>query len=208
LTNPDYTAIAVVVDRSGSMITMQKDAEGGLNSFIKEQKKEPGKATLRIDQFDTVYENVIKSTPIKDVKKYFLTPRGGTALLDAIGKTVTDFGAELAALPEDERPGNVIVVVVTDGGENSSKEWTAEGVKALISKQESEFSWNFIFLAANQDAITVGAQYGFSSGTSMTYDAASVGSTYSTLSANVSRSRATGILDSFTDEQRQQSVSR
>lgn len=207
MTNPDYTAIAVVVDRSGSMASMQKDAEGGLNTFIKDQKKEPGDCSLRIDQFDTIYENVIKSTPIKDVNKYSLQPRGGTALLDAIGKTVTSFGEELAALEEDARPGNVIVVVVTDGGENASGEWDAEGVKALIKKQEDEFNWSFVFLAANQDAIAVGGQYGFNAGTSMTYDAANVSSTYASLSANVTRSRVTGSLDSFTDEQRQTSVS-
>jgi uncharacterized protein YegL len=206
MTDKNYTAIAVVVDRSGSMASMQADAQGGLNSFIKDQKKEPGKCTLRIDQFDTVYENVIKSTPIQDVKKYTLSPRGGTALLDGIGRTVTDFGAELAALPEAERPGNVIVVVVTDGGENSSQEWNAATVKELIKKQEDKYNWTFVFLAANQDAIAVGGQYGFNAGTSMTYDAANVGNTYSTLSSSVSLARSTGTFDSFTDEDRAKSL--
>lgn len=206
MTDPNYTAIAVVVDRSGSMMSMQKDAEGGLNTFLTDQKSGPGRCTVRIDQFDTEYENVTKSVDVNSVEPYVLVPRGGTALLDAIGKTVVDFGEELAALPEDQRPGNVIVVVVTDGGENQSREFTNDGVKALITKQETEFGWTFVFLAANQDAIAVGATYGFAAGTSMTYDSASVGQTYTTLSSKISQTRASGKFDSFTDDERSKSV--
>lgn len=205
MTDTNYTAIAVVVDRSGSMQSMRADAEGGLNSFIDDQKKEPGKCTLRIDEFDTVYDNLVKSTDIRKVEKYTLIPRGGTALLDAMGKTITDFGAELAALPEAERPANVIVVVVTDGDENSSREWTKDGVANLVKQQENDYGWTFVFLAANQDAIAVGATYGFSGGTSMTYDSANVGQTYSTLSQNVSATRSSGIFQPFTEEQRKKS---
>lgn len=206
MTDPNYTAIAVVVDRSGSMASMRADAQGGLNTFIEDQKKEPGRCTVRIDQFDTVYENVVKSVDVQAVEPYVLEPRGGTALLDAIGKTVVDFGSELRALPEDQRPGNVIVVVVTDGGENASREYNNEGVKNLIKTQENEFNWTFVFLAANQDAIAVGNAYGFAAGNSMTYSGANVGSTYSTLSAKTSILRGTGKFESFTDDERADAV--
>lgn len=206
MTDPNYTAIAVVVDRSGSMATMQQDAEGGLNSFIEDQKKEPGRCTVRIDQFDTVYENVTKSVDVQAVEPYRLLPRGGTALLDAIGKTVVDFGQELRALPEAERPGNVIVVVVTDGGENSSREYTNPAVKALIDKQEKDYNWTFVFLAANQDAIAVGNTMGFAAGNALTYTGSNVGGTYHTLSAKVSQTRATGVFDAFTDQERRDAV--
>lgn len=202
MVDSNYTAVAIVSDRSGSMMTMQKDAEGGINSFINDQKNQPGRCSIRIDQFDTQYENVVRSTDVENVKPYRLVPRGGTALLDAIGKTVTDFGAELAAMPENERPGNVIVVVVTDGEENSSREWDAAGVKALIAKQEQEFNWTFVFLAANQDAIQTGATYGFGANTSMTYDSANVGATYATLSHKVTATRSSGKFDAFTDDER------
>lgn len=205
MTDTTYTAIAVVVDRSGSMQSMRKDAEGGLNTFIEDQKAEPGKCTLRIDQFDTVYDNVVKSTEIAKVEKYTLTPRGGTALLDAMGKTIVDFGSELKALPEAKRPANVIVVVVTDGDENSSREWTKDAVSKLIKQQENDYGWTFVFLAANQDAIAVGASYGFHAGTSMTYDSANVGNTYATLSAKVSGTRSTGTWAPFTEEERSKS---
>lgn len=206
MTDSNYTAIAVVVDRSGSMWTMREDAEGGLNTFITDQKDGEGRCTLRLDQFDEVFENVFSSTDIQDVNNYALVPRGGTALLDAIGKTVTQFGEELAALNEDERPSNVIVVVVTDGGENMSQEWTNEQVKALIKQQEEQYGWTFVFLAANQDAIQVGGTMGFGAATSMTYDAAHVGQTYNTLSAKVKGTRMTGTFESFTDEERSKSL--
>lgn len=202
MTDSNYTAIAVVVDRSGSMVTMREDAEGGLNTFIEDQKKEEGRCTLRLDQFDDHFDTVFPSKDIQEIGKYTLVPRGGTALLDAIGKTVTNFGEELAAMPEDERPGNVIVVVVTDGGENMSREWTGDKVKELIKQQEEQYGWTFVFLAANQDAIAVGGQYGFNAGTSLTYTGQTVGSTYSMLSGRVSATRAGASFDSFTDSER------
>lgn len=202
----NYTAIAVVVDRSGSMDSIRSDAENGLNSFIEDQKKEPGKCTLRLDQFDTTYDNVFKTQDISTVPRYSLVPRGLTALLDGMGRTIVDFGAELAALPEDERPGNVIVVVVTDGGENASREFTNERVKALVKEQEEKYGWTFVFLAANQDAIAVGSSLGVGAGNSMTYDVNNIGSTYSTLSAKVTQTRSTGLWNDFTDSERAEAV--
>lgn len=202
MTDSNYTAIAVVVDRSGSMASIQLEAENGLNEFIAEQKKQDGKATLRLDQFDNVFETVFPTQDIQNVPRYHLQPRGMTALNDGIGKTVTEFGAELAALPEDERPGNVVVVVVTDGGENSSREFTTERVKELVKEQEDKYGWTFIFLAANMDAIAVGGGYGVAAGNSLTYDVNNIGATYALASSKVSGLRSTGNFDTFTDAER------
>ena len=205
MTNPNKTAIAVLMDRSGSMFAIQADAEGAINAYIDEQRKLDGECTVRLAQFDTTYEDVYKSTDINKVGKYSLVPRGGTALTDGIAKLVVDFGQELAALPEDERPGNVIVVIVTDGEENSSVEYTAEGVKSLIDEQTNKYNWNFVFLAAGQDAIKTGAHYGFAATSSLTFNAQNIGQTVAAASAYTTTYRSTGHAE-FSDEDRANAV--
>jgi uncharacterized protein YegL len=203
VTNPDYTAIALLLDRSGSMVKIKEDAEGGICSFIDEQRKASGKCTLRVSSFDTLYEIVYASTPIVDAPYPELRPRGGTALLDAWGQLITEFGEELAALPEDERPGNVVFVVVTDGEENSSREWDRQRVFDLVTKQQNDYGWVFHFLAANQDAIAVGHGYGVSASTTADFNTTSKGvaSTYSAASASILRTRR-GEDAGYTSEER------
>lgn len=203
MTNSDYTAIALLLDRSGSMIKIREDAEGGIRSFIDEQRKAPGKCTLRVSSFDYTSEVVYPSTPIADAPYPKLLPRGGTALLDAWGALIVAFGEELEALPEEERPGNVVFVVVTDGEENSSREWDRQQVFDLVTKQQNDYGWIFHFLAANQDAIAVGRGYGVSANTTADFNTTSkgVGSTYSAASASILRTR-TGKDASYTSEER------
>lgn len=206
MTNDNKTAIAVLIDRSGSMYAIRTDAEGAVNSFIKDQRSEPGECTVRLDQFDSEFENVYPSTDIKEVKDFVLKPRGATALTDAIGRTVIEFGAELAALPEKERPGTVIVVVVTDGYENASHEFTAAKVKELIKRQEDEYNWSFVFLAAGQDAIATGANYGFAQGGTMTFDTSNIAGTFASTSTYVTNVRGGNRSYEFTDEDRENAV--
>jgi hypothetical protein len=92
------------------------------------------------------------------------------ALLVAVLLTAA-VGAGLAALPEGERPGEITVLVMTDGHENASSEWTAEAVRRLIAQQETDYSWDFIFLGANMDAVDVGVGLGFAAAKSLTFDA-------------------------------------
>jgi len=205
MTDSNYTAVAVLMDRSGSMQLIREDAQGAVNAFVEEQKKLDGKCTVRLSQFDTVYEEVYPSTDIADVEDYVLSPRGGTALTDSIAKLVIDFGNELLDLPEDDRPGKVIVVIVTDGAENSSREFTAEGVKSLIEEQKSVYNWEFLFLAAGQDAIATGAGYGFAKGQSLTFDAGNITQTINTASSLVSTYRGTGAYH-ISDEDRENAV--
>jgi len=92
-----------------------------------------------------------------------------------MGISITNFGEYLAGLEEDERPNNVIVVSLTDGLENSSKEYTANTVKTMIEHQRDVYSWDFVFLAANQDAVLTASEYGISRGSSLTFGANSEG---------------------------------
>lgn len=175
MTNPDFTAIAVVLDRSGSMTSIRKSAEDALNEFVNGQKQLPGKATLTLAQFDDVYELVYTNKPLDEVSAITLIPRGLTALLDAMGKTITKLGEELAAMTEDERPGKVLVAVITDGYENASSEWSREKVFELIKQQREQWNWEFVFLAANQDAIATAAQFGIDRSSALTFAATDEG---------------------------------
>ena len=148
----DLTDVTVVLDRSGSMQSCRDDAEGGLNTFIEEQKKQPGETLFTLVQFDTEYEFVHKGKPIRDVGPCELVPRGMTALLDAVGRAIAETGERLAAMPEPDRPGLVVFVIVTDGQENSSKEYTKPQIKEMIERQQNDYKWQFTFLGANQDA--------------------------------------------------------
>jgi hypothetical protein len=132
------------------------DAIGGFNTFLTQQQALPGDARLTLVLFDHEYQVThsgveIRSVPPLDEHTY--VPRGMTALLDAVGRTIDDVGKRLAATPEDQRPGKVIVAILTDGMENASRDYTNAKVAAMIRHQQEKYSWEFIFLAANQDAI-------------------------------------------------------
>jgi hypothetical protein len=174
----DYTDINIVLDRSGSMQSIKDDTIGGFNAFLAEQKAVPGEATISLVQFDNVYEVVyggmaLSQAPELTAKTF--VPRGSTALLDAIGRTINQTGERLAVMPESERPSKVIFVILTDGYENASQEFTATQINQMIQQQRDTANWEFVFLGANQDAITTASQLGIQAGNAMSYAASPVG---------------------------------
>lgn len=175
MTNPDLTLIAVLLDRSGSMQSIKSDTEGGFAAYMEQQREVPKRIEVTLAQFDTDYELVYANRPLAQVPPLRLEPRGMTALYDAVGRLITDIGAELAGRAEEDRPGTVIVVVLTDGHENSSREWSHAAVKSLITQQQDVWKWNFLFLGANMDAVAIGTEMGFSPKQSITYAAAPQG---------------------------------
>lgn len=185
MTNPDYTHIALVIDRSGSMIRIAHDMQGGIDSLLKEQAALPGKLLIDVVTFDSKVEYPYSNASAKEIDANDLIhPRGSTALYDAVGSTITALGQKLAKLSEKERPGNVLVVVVTDGQENSSREWKQADVKKAVETQTKDFSWDFIFLGANIDSAAVGGGIGFAAANTMNYDATGAGATQVTRSAS------------------------
>jgi uncharacterized protein YegL len=156
----DLTDITLVVDRSGSMAACQAEAEGGINAFIAEQQKQPGEALFTLVQFDTSYEFLHRGTPISNVTHYTLEPRGMTALLDAVGRAVNETGQRLDKTPEADRPGCVVFVIVTDGHENSSHEFSCTKVREMIEHQRQRYNWKFTFLGADASAFDDAAQIG------------------------------------------------
>lgn len=178
----------------------ENDMVGGLDTLFAEQAKLDGVCLVDYVQFDTEYEVVFEDTLAADAKAV-LVPRGGTALLDAVGKSVTQLGEKFAKLDEDDRPGTVVVVVVTDGYENSSTEWTAAQVKELIEKHTNDWNWTFTFLGANLDAVAEGSKFGFTKDTSLTYTQGNESLAFATASNLVTNTRTVGSY-SYTDEER------
>ena len=188
--NDDLTDITIVLDRSGSMDVVRADTIGGFNAFLAEQKAEPEAANLSLFQFDNLYETVHSVRPLQDVPELTpqtFVPRGSTALLDAIGRTINETGARLAAMPEAERPGKVLLVIMTDGEENSSQEFTRPQIFDMITHQRDVYNWQIAFIGANQDAIAVGASIGIPASNSLNYAHTGEGA----LTANRAMSAAT-----------------
>ncbi len=155
------TEITLILDRSGSMQTIADDAIGGFNAFLAAQRREPGSDTTRLTLvlFDDQYEVPYKSIPlpeVPDLTTATFLPRGSTALLDAIGRTLAKMTRSFAARPDETKPGKVIIAILTDGHENASHEYTKLHIADLISEKRAQ-GWEFIFLAADQDAIATAA---------------------------------------------------
>lgn len=186
MTNQNLTDITVILDRSGSMATIREDIVNGLNTFINEQRKITGDVTFTLVNFDDGYEVIHNAVPISTVGKCDLIPRGSTALRDAIGRTLTSMGTRFSAMKEEDRPGLVIVAIVTDGQENSSKEYTNPQIKKMIETQESVYNWKFTYIGANQDSFKVSAGLGISSA----LDYSQGMSAFNALTGTVSRARS------------------
>ncbi|MBU3749975.1 MAG: VWA domain-containing protein [Mycobacterium sp.] len=170
MTDSSKTLIAALLDRSGSMATSIQSTEDGFRELINGQRATPGQCQVTLAQFDHAYEVVYSPTDIGAVPEFVLEPRGRTALLDAAGRFITEVGEQLSALPEHERPGQVICLMMTDGMENASQTWTWEAVKALITQQREVYDWEFIFLGADIDAVEVASRMGMDSRYAMNFD--------------------------------------
>ena len=185
------TEIICVLDRSGSMATVVDDSIGGFNTFLAEQKK-LGDAKLSVVLFDHEYTPLYQGIDLKDAQELnhdTFVPRGSTALLDAIGKTISDAGKRFSNA--DVKPEKVIFVILTDGEENSSVEFSKSKIKEMIAHQTEKYSWEFIYLGANQDAIQAGGSIGIAAAACENYASDSDGTreAYSKMSLKVAKSR-------------------
>ena len=181
--NPDE--IVVILDRSGSMENIKDEMVGGLKQFVSDQKKVVGRANFTLVQFDTEYEVIYDGVDIQEVNEIDLVPRGWTALLDALGKTIENTSKRLAKTPDRK----VIFVIITDGLENSSKEFSKPEIADSISHAMNKHNWKFIYLGANQDAIQEGGSFGIDLQNCVTYDSSNVSGTLDAMSVSVSSFR-------------------
>lgn len=216
MTDSNFTYIWVVQDRSGSMTACKTETQQGFNAFIAEQRNVPGKCLVTLSQFDDRYEVVYEAKPVAEVPDLELVPRDMTALYDAIGKSINTLGEKLTALPEQERPGLVIVVINTDGHENASHEFTSARVQEMITHQRDTYGWQFVFLGANQDAIASAGALGIAGTHAMTYDIHNANNMYMSTSANIASARSAMAAGasandaaqslSYSDDQREQAL--
>ena len=211
MTDSTKTLIAALLDRSGSMSTSVAATEDGWRELIAAQRGNPGHCRVTLAQFDSEYEVLYPPTDIEAVPEFALQPRGRTALLDAAGRFITEVGEHLSALPENERPGQVICLIMTDGHENASRNWEWHAVKRLITQQREVYGWEFIFLGADIDAVAVGERLGVGGKFSMTYDKrdreanrAAFASTGLVMSRK--RMSADSADDGFSDEDRKKAM--
>ena len=168
----NLTDITIILDRSGSMDYIKESTIEGFNSFLEEQKNSTGEANLTLIQFDYEYQVIFEKINIKEVKKLTnksFIPRGSTALLDAIGTTINNTKNRIKLLDNYMKPNNVLIVIITDGEENSSNKFTREKVFRKISKREVKDNWKFVFIGSNQDAVAVGESFGINSNRSLTF---------------------------------------
>lgn len=176
MTKLGFTQIVALLDRSGSMAKVQNDTIGGFNSFVDEQRKVPGEATLTLVQFSTECETTFADVPLAHVAPLTTEtykPSGWTALNDALAKTINEVGNKLAAKPEAERPSKVIVLIMTDGEENKSKEFIGRPgltkLSEMVNHQKEKYSWEFVFIGANINAFSAANNYGIDRGHAINY---------------------------------------
>lgn len=206
----NYTHIAIVLDRTGSMETIRDDTIGGFNAFLSAQKAEPGVATLTLVQFDSQdpYELIHRFKPLAEVPELTretFVPRASTPLLDAIGRGINDLEKSLADLEESERPSRVVMVIITDGQENASREFRKDQIEKMIRERQEKSAWQFVFLSADLEAIGDALASGLRAAAVMGHDRDSHGTTtaWAALSRHVADYRTGRKEDvSFTEEDR------
>lgn len=193
--------LVFILDRSGSMGGLESDTIGGYNSMLEKQKNgKTGKVNVTTVLFDDKYELLHDRIPIKEIKpitdkEYFV--RGNTALLDAIGKTVSHIKSEQNKLEKEKKSEKVMFIIITDGMENASKEYTVKAVKEIIETQKNKEKWEFLFLGANIDAIGTAESYGIESSRAVQYKSDSRGTinNYEVLEKAIEKVREGNELD-------------
>ncbi len=207
------TELVFILDKSGSMSGLEADTIGGYNSMLAKQKAIEGECHITTVLFDNNYELLHDRIDIKAVgaiteKEYQVG--GSTALLDAIGRTIHKIGNVQKHTAEDFRAEKVMFVIITDGEENSSREYSAEKIKAQIEQQKTKYGWEFIFLGANIDAVQTAGCFGIAPDRAFDYLADSKGTqlNFKVMSSAVATFREAGTVDAACFEEIRKDVKR
>jgi Mg-chelatase subunit ChlD len=205
------THVSIILDRTGSMQSIKDDIIGGFNTFLEEQRKSKNKITMSLVQFDDqapheVIYNMVPMAKVVDLTNQTYVPRGCTPLLDAMGRGISELDSQIKLMKPTVRPNKVVVVVITDGQENASREYKKEQIEKMIKDKQAK-KWQFVFLSADLGSIGDSKSYGFSGAATMAYDHNALGTRnmFRSLSMNVG-SYASGMTKccSFTDDDRKQ----
>lgn len=194
----DYTHIGMILDRSGSMSSCWSDVVGGYKQLVDDNKADSGKCTFTVAAFDTEYELIEDFSDIQNVNSALtVKPRGGTALLDAIGKTIVSIGEKLAKLDEDDRPMKVMILVQTDGKENASKEFKKDDIKKLIDEHTNVYNWQFQFLGSDLNSLEDAMSYGFRKSNISTVQLVENQEAWSTISRKTKMARSADTYETY-----------
>jgi uncharacterized protein YegL len=205
--------LVFILDKSGSMSGLEADTIGGYNSMLAKQQAVEGECRITTVLFDNNYEILHDRIDIRAVsaitqKEYQVG--GSTALLDAIGRTIHKIGNAQKHTADDYRAEKVMFVIITDGEENSSREYSAEKVKAQIERQKAKYGWEFIFLGANIDAVQTAGRFGITPDRAIDYLADSEGTelNFKVMASAVATFREAGIVDEACLEEIRKDVKR
>lgn len=191
--------LVFILDRSGSMSGLESDTLGGFNALLAKQKGEPGKARITTVLFNNAYDIIHDRLDLDTVsplteKEYFVG--GSTALLDAIGRSIQKVDRVMASTAPAHRPDKVMFAIITDGMENASRRFTRQQVAEVV-KARRDLGWEFLFLGANMDAITVAQGFGIDASRAQTFvnDSEGVALNFQAVSDATSSMRRHKVLD-------------
>jgi len=199
--------VTFVLDSSGSMSKIEDDTVGGFNTFLTDQQDEEGTASVSLYDFNTHVDTVYDGQPIEEAPRLDdtnYTPGGSTALYDAIATAIKGTDTYLASLDSENRPENVILVILTDGKENAS-ETPQQQIQEQVEYRREEFEWEFLFIGANQDAALTAESVGIDRDKSLDMDHSGEGTqaAYESTSDRISQARQEGTTGEFNDVDRQ-----
>ena len=200
------TELVFILDRSGSMSGLERDTIGGFNGMIGKQRKQEGVCYVTTFLFDDRTEFLHDRLRLNDVTEmtedqYYV--RGCTALIDAIGIALTHIESIHRYVRPEDVPAHTVFIITTDGMENASREYSSDKVRKMVSKKTEKNGWEFLYLAANIDAVETGAAIGIKKGRSANYkaDGAGTGLLYETVSNAIMGMRCkSAVADNWAEE--------
>ena len=172
-----------ILDESGSMATSSSETISGFNEYVQSLKKMDGKVLLSLTKFNDNAEICYAGIPLEEASELSgddYKPNGFTALYDAIGETIL---AVQKRVPDDSGQA-VLCVILTDGQENSSKKYSAEQIKQMISQREEAGNWTFVYLGADCTAWSAASMIGIQASNAIQYDASNIGCTMRAVAAS------------------------
>lgn len=208
MTQAGYRHRIIIQDRSGSMSGILPGAQSGLEEFFGAEERLGGKVTFSVWDFDTEIRCVHSFQGADAVRGYRIEPRNATNLHGAVGMAVEGEGAKLAALPEDERPEDVTVLIASDGLHNTSGLYTAAQVRVMLEHQREVYGWRVIYMGCNQDAFAEAGNIGVAPGLTVNSAGTSTGQanawkmSASYLSRTPVAASASAVVLDLTDDER------
>ncbi len=195
----NLTELVFILDKSGSMSGLESDTIGGFNSMIERQKKEDGEAIVSTVLFSNYSHVIHDRVDIKQInpmtdKEYFVD--GCTALIDAIGGAIHHIGNVHKYAREEDVPEHTMFVIITDGMENASRNYSSQQVKDMIERQKSKYNWEFVFLGANIDAVETARNFGIDEDHAVDYVCDEIGTelNYEVVSGVIAQYRKIGKM--------------